>query len=64
MNWRKKLAELRKQKKLSQMKLEHKAMLSEGTISRYETGRRSPEINTIARICRALGCTATELLGF
>ena len=33
------------------------------SVSRYETGERDPDVNTINRLCDIFGCTADYLLG-
>ena len=33
------------------------------SVSRYETGERDPDIETILRLCDIFGCTADYLLG-
>lgn len=33
------------------------------SVSRYETGERDPDIETILRLCEIFGCTADYLLG-
>ena len=33
------------------------------SVSRYETGERDPDVETICRLCDIFGCTADYLLG-
>lgn len=44
------LKELRKQRKISQLKLAMDLSLSQNSISRYETGERQADYNTLIRI--------------
>lgn len=46
----KRLKELRKKKRLSQLALAMKLNTSQNTISRYETGEREPGIEELVRI--------------
>ncbi len=44
------LKELRKSKKISQLKLAMDLNMNQNTISRYETGEREPGINELIKI--------------
>lgn len=37
--------------------------MSQPTVALYETGKRTPDIETLARICRECGCSADWLIG-
>lgn len=37
--------------------------LTRTTVALYETGKRTPDLETISRICRACGCSADWLIG-
>ena len=50
----KRIAELRKERKLSQVDLALKAGLDKGHIARIELGRYSVGIDTLQKICDAL----------
>ena len=45
-----KLKEIRKAKKISQLKLAMDLNMNQNTISRYETGEREPGINELIKI--------------
>ena len=53
----------RSRKGLSQRDLAELLGVSPGTIGRYESGLRSPDIHTLHFLASALGCTVAELLG-
>lgn len=59
----KRLALLRKAAGLTQAQLHRKAKLPVPTISRYENNHSTPGGAIIKRLCRALGCTADDILG-
>lgn len=54
---------IRKQKHLSMRQLGEMVGVTEGAISHYETGRRTPPIDVLRRIADALGVTVDDLLG-
>ena len=58
----KRIAELRRERKLSQEELAELAMLHRVTVAKYETGQVEPGANAIGRIADALGVSADELL--
>ncbi len=58
-----KLAEIRKQKGLTQEELAQKLGVKDITISRYERGERQLTIEKAQAIANALGCTISELIG-
>jgi DNA-binding Xre family transcriptional regulator len=55
------LSEYRTQKKLSLRDLGKITGLSAATISRFETGRKRPSANALARICGATGISGASL---
>lgn len=58
------LKRIRKEKKLTQIKLGKKVGIAGHAICAYEVGRTIPSLPTLEWLCEALGVTATELLGF
>ncbi len=57
------LKELRKAKRVSQLKLAMDLNMNQNTISRYETGEREPGINEIIKIADYFGVSIDYLLG-
>ena len=57
----KKLAEIRKQKKLSQEELAWKAGIGDNQIGRIERGENSPSLDTVFKIANALAISAKDL---
>ena len=57
------LKELRKQRKISQLKLAMDLSLSQNSISRYETGERQADYNTLIRIADYFDVSIDYLLG-
>lgn len=47
---------------LSQGQLSRRAGISQSTISRYKTGRRTPKTTELVRMAEVLGCDASDLL--
>ena len=58
-----KLAEIRKQKGLTQCELAERIGVKDITISRYERGERQLTIKKAQQIAMALGCTVSDLIG-
>ena len=56
------IAENRKQKNMTQEALGSKVGVTNKTVSRWETGRYMPDLDTIPVLCDELGITANELL--
>lgn len=56
------IALLRKEKGLSQIELAEKLGVTNKAISRWETGRGYPDIESIPALCRLLGISVQELL--
>lgn len=48
---------------MQQADLAKELSVSRVSISRYETGERDPDIETILRLCEIFGCTSDYLLG-
>ena len=57
------LRELRKAKNMRQHDLAAALNVAPITVSRYETGDRDIDSETICRLCEIFGCTADYLLG-
>ncbi|WP_172250876.1 helix-turn-helix domain-containing protein [Saccharibacillus deserti] len=57
-----KLRYLRKARHLSSVELAHRANVSQSSISDIECNRRSPRLNTLSSLSRALGIPLSELL--
>jgi len=55
------IKQLRKEQKLSQEDLANKVNVDKGNISRYESGKQSPEFEKISAIAEALGVEVWEL---
>ena len=58
-----KLKERRVDAGLTQDELARKSRVSRSTIINYEQGHRTPRITELKRICDALGCAVSEVLG-
>lgn len=56
------LKEIRIARSLTQKALAHLLNVSEPTISQYETGARKPDIVTLKKLAKILGCTTDQLL--
>lgn len=56
------LKEIRVARNLTQKALAHLLNVSEPTISQYETGARKPDIVTLKKLAKILGCTTDQLL--
>ncbi len=56
------IAEMRKEKALTQRELSEKLGISEKTVSKWETGRGLPEVSLMLPLCSALGIDINELL--
>ena len=52
----------RKQLSLTAAQLAQKADCSKSFISKIETGKRKPSLQTLLRICRALACAIIDIL--
>ncbi len=59
----KRLKELRKLNKLTQIELAKKLDVTSGAVGLWETGKRSPDIETILKISKVFNVTLDYLLG-
>ena len=57
------IRELRQEMGWLQSDLAQKLHIGKNTISRYETGERGLDVETILALCEIFGCTADYLLG-
>ena len=57
------IKELRQDRGWLQSDLAARLHTGKNTISRYETGERAPDVETILALCDIFGCTADYLLG-
>jgi transcriptional regulator with XRE-family HTH domain len=57
------LDRLMKARRMSSAELGRRLGVAQATISRYRSGERAPDPNTLAAICRELGGSADQLLG-
>lgn len=58
------LRRVRTDRGLVQRDLARSAGVDPTLISKYEAGERQPSLATLRSLCEALGCTATDLLGW
>ncbi len=56
------IAQMRKEKSLTQRGLADTLCISDKTISKWENGKGMPEVSLMMPLCEALGITANELL--
>ena len=56
------IAECRKKKNLTQMKLAETLNISDKTVSKWETGKGMPDVSIMLELCNELGITVNELL--
>jgi len=56
------LKTVRKRENVTQVELAEKLGIHQQTISRYEAGKKIPQVDTAARIADALGVTLDELV--
>lgn len=56
------IANMRKQKNMTQMNLAEQLGVSDKTVSKWETGKSLPDITYITRLCEALEINVNELL--
>ena len=54
---------LRKSKSMTQKELAKALGISRATVSKYEAGLRTPNMDMMVKICDVLGCTTDYLLG-
>jgi transcriptional regulator with XRE-family HTH domain len=60
--WGEHLAEIRRNAGLTQVDVAERSGIDQGTISRWEQGKRVPDIAQVTRLAEALGCTIADLL--
>lgn len=53
---------LRKEKKLTQKELAEQVLVSDKTVSKWETGYTLPDITVLLKLCNVLGVSVNELL--
>ena len=53
---------LRKQRDMTQVILAKKASINRSHLAQIENGKRSPRIETLAKIASALGCDVRDLV--
>lgn len=56
------IAQKRKEKNLTQKQLAEKLMVSNKTVSKWETGKRIPNYSVIELLCKEFDITIVELL--
>lgn len=56
------LYKYRKAKGITQRELAKKLGVAQPTITQYETGARKPDIVTLKKLAKILGCTTDQLL--
>lgn len=56
------IAEIRKEKGLTQSQLAEKLLISNKTVSKWETGKGMPEVSLMLPLCEELGINVNELL--
>ena len=56
------IAQMRKEKKLTQRQLADKLLISDKTISKWECGKGLPEVSLMLPLCEQLGINVNELL--
>lgn len=59
----KRLVDIRTRKGFTQAQVEIQGELPTMVISQYENGTRQPGLEAIKKLCKGLGCTASELIG-
>lgn len=57
-----KLREIRKNRGLTTVELASKMGTTRGTITRWETGQRSPDVEALRSLANVLDCTIDELV--
>ena len=56
------LKRIRKMRLITQKQLADAIGITQAMVSHYETGRRTPDLETAARIANALGCKVDDLI--
>ena len=63
MEFNERLRTIRKENGLTQAELAEKAGIAVNSVRLYESGKVIPKLDTIARIARAMGLTASDFVG-
>lgn len=63
MDFSARIRQLREAAGLSQNELARRAGIAQSSLSYLESGAKSPNVETLLRICQALGITLSEFLG-
>lgn len=63
MNFSENLKKIRKERKLSQTELAKKLSVAQSTVGMWESGKRTPKLDELHRLARALKITVNRLLG-
>ena len=63
MEFNERLRTIRKEHGLTQAELAEKAGIAVNSVRLYESGKVIPKLDTIARIARAMGLTASDFVG-
>ena len=58
------LRTIRTEKKITQDYIAKKMGVNQNTVSQWESGTRRPDIDTLIRLAKVLGCTPNDILGF
>ena len=56
------IAQMRKEKGLTQAELADLLLISDKTVSKWETGKGLPEVSLMLPLCETLGISVNELL--
>lgn len=56
------IAQIRKEKEMTQRQLAEELFISDKTVSKWETGKGMPEVSLMLPLCEVLGITVNELL--
>ena len=56
------IAQIRKERKMTQRELADALMISDKTVSKWECGNGLPEVSLMLPLCKELGITVNELL--
>ena len=58
------LVEIMERKNISLGELSRRSGISKGLLSRYKNGKMEPHTDKLPALCRALGVSAAELIGY
>ena len=56
------IAQIRKEKNMTQKQLAEELLISDRTVSKWETGKGMPDVSLMMPLCEVLGITVNELL--